>query len=110
VMVDQSLRPTSNFWADIALAVGIGILIVTLIVSWVFLDLGRFVPRWVFGWISDDGQTAKLQFGLVVLGLFASLYVMKLAKLGVLGDVVKGVCDAMRSTISFGRLGKRPRE
>jgi hypothetical protein len=109
VMVDQSLQLANNSWTDIAIGVGIGLLIVTVTVAWVFLDLNRFVPRWAFGWMSDDPHTAKLQIYLLILGLIALWFVIKLAKLGLLGGMVKDALDGILSTISFGRLGKRPR-
>lgn len=105
VMVDQSLQPSAAMaWG---IGIGISIVISLLIILWTVLDEKGLIPKWVLGWISDDPLTRKLQFSLVILGLLAVWFVVKFAKLGVLGDIVKPAYNGILSKFSFPRPWKR---
>jgi hypothetical protein len=81
--------------------IGIGILISILIVIETYLDQRGLIPGWVFGWISDDRQTQQLQFFLIFCGCLGIWAIVKLAKLGALGEVTKTLFSGILSTFSF---------
>ncbi|PYU28039.1 MAG: hypothetical protein DMG32_03870 [Acidobacteria bacterium] len=79
----------------------ISILIFILIVVKSALDQRGLIPSWVFGWISDDPQIREFEFSLIFFGCFGLWLIVKLAKLGALGDVTKTMFDGILSTFSF---------
>jgi hypothetical protein len=101
VMVDQSSQSDVVWWMPILWGIGIGALIGVLIIVKVELDQRGLIPSWVFGWISDDRQTQKLEFSLIFFGCFGLWLIVKLAKLGALGDVTKTLLSGILSTFSF---------
>jgi len=101
VMVDQSSEPALDWWMPILWGIGIGALIGVLLIAKVELDQRGLIPSWVFGWISDDRQTQKFEFTLIVLGGVGLWFIVKLAKLGALGDVTKTLLSGIFSTFSF---------
>jgi hypothetical protein len=109
VMVDQSSESGVAWWMPILWGIGIAILIFILMIVEPALDQKGLIPRWVFGWISDDRQTQKFQFSLILYGSIGLWFIVKLAKLGALGDVTKTVYSSLLSTFSFLRQKGRPR-
>jgi len=109
VMVDQSSESGVAWWMPILWGIGISILIFILIVIESALDQRGLIPRWVFGWISNDRQTRRLQFSLILYGTIGVWIVLRLAKLGVLGDISKTVFRSTLSTFSFLRPKGRSR-
>jgi hypothetical protein len=101
VMVDQSGESGLDWWMPILWGIGIGALIGVLLIAKVELDQRGLIPSWVFGWISDDRQTRRFEFYLIIFGCFGLWLVTKLAKLGVLGDVTKTLFSGILSTFSF---------
>ena len=100
-MVDQSSESGLDWWMPILWGIGIGALIGVLLIVKVELDQRGLIPSWVFGWISDDRQTRRFEFYLMIFGCFGLWLVIKLAKLGVLGDVTKTLFSGILSTFSF---------
>jgi hypothetical protein len=109
VMVDQSSAADLNWWMPILWGFGIGILIVILIVVETSLDQRGLIPSWVFRWISSDRQTRKFQFSLILYGTIGIWFIVKLARLGALGDAAKTLFNSLVSTFSFHRPKGRPR-
>ena len=109
VMVDQSRESGVAWWMPILWGIGISILIFILIVVETALDQKGLIPGWVFGWISNDRQTRKLQFSLIIYGTVGLWILIKFAKLGVLGDIIKTVFSSILSTLSFLRPNGRSR-
>ena len=68
--------------------IGISILIAILFAVEITSDQMGWIPNWLFGWISNDRQTRKLQFSLILFGTLGLWIVIKLAKLGVLRDII----------------------
>ena len=101
VMVDQSSESGLDWWMPILWGIGIGVLIGVLLIAKVELDQRGLIPSWVFGWISDDHQTQKFEFTLIVLGCVGLWFIVKLAKLGALGEVTKTLLSGIFSTFSF---------
>ena len=101
VMVDQFSESGLDWWMPILWGIGIGALIGVLLIAKVELDQRGLIPSWVFGWISDDRQTQKFEFTLIVLGCVGLWFIVKLAKLGALGDVTKTMLSGILSTFSF---------
>jgi hypothetical protein len=101
VMLDQSRESDIAWWMPILWGIGIGILISILIVIETYLDQRGLIPGWVFGWISDDRQTQQLQFFLIFCGCLGIWAIVKLAKLGALGEVTKTLFSGILSTFSF---------
>jgi hypothetical protein len=109
VMLDQSRESGVAWWMPILWGIGISILIFILIVVETALDQRGLIPGWVFGWISNDRQTRKLQFSLILYGTLGLWIVIRFAKLGVLGDITKTVFSSILSTFSFLRPNGRSR-
>jgi hypothetical protein len=101
VMVDQSSDSGLDWWMPTFGGIGIGMLIGVLLIAKIELDQRGLIPGWVFGWISDDRQTQKFQFTLIVLGCFGLWFLVRLAKLRALGDVTKTLLSDIFSTFSF---------
>ena len=81
VMVDQSGSESGiGRWTPVLWGIGIGVLICFLTIAEVDLDQRGLIPRWVFGWISDDPQAQKLGLSSIVLGCFGLWLIVKLAK------------------------------
>jgi hypothetical protein len=109
VMVDQSNESGVAWWMPILWGIGISILIFILIFVEIALDERGLIPRWVFGWISNDRQTRRDQFSLIICGTLTLWLVIKFAKLGVLGRITKTVFSSVLSTFSFLRPKGRSR-
>jgi hypothetical protein len=107
VMVDQSRESGVAWWMPILWGIGIGILIFILMVVEIALDQRGLIPGWVFGWISNDRQTRKLEFFLI--GTVGLWILIKFAKSGVLGDITKTVFSSILSTLPFRRPNGRSR-
>ncbi len=109
VMVDQSLQPSEAMAWGLGLGIGVGISIVLFLLTilWIALDEKGLIPKWVLGWISDDPLIRKLQFSLVIFGLLAVWFVVRFAKLGVLGEIVKPAYSGILQKFSFRRARKR---
>jgi hypothetical protein len=101
VMVDQSSESGLDWWMPILWGIGIGALIGVLTIVKVELDQRGLIPSWVFGWISDDRQTQKFEFTLIALGCVGLWFIVKLVKLGALGDVTKTLLSGILPTFSF---------
>jgi hypothetical protein len=101
VMVDQSSESGIAWWMPILWGIGISILIAILIAVEITLDQKGLIPNWLFGWISNDRQTRKLQFSLIFFGTLGLWIVIRLAKLGVLGETIKTVLSGILSSFSF---------
>jgi hypothetical protein len=99
VMVDQSLQPASDFWTDLKWSSVLAGISMAAIVLWVYLDAGRWVPRW----ISD------IPFRLWLLGAVVLWMVVKFARMGAFGDVVKDVFVGLRNNFPFAYFKKRKR-
>ena len=110
VMVDQSSESGLDWWMPFFWGIGISILIFIFIVVKIALDQRGLIPSWVFGWISDDRQTQKFEFTLIVLGCFGLWLIVKLAKLGALGEVTKTLFSGVLSTFSFLHPKRRSRK
>jgi hypothetical protein len=110
VMVDQSSDSGLDWWMPFFWGVGISILFFIVLVVKTALDERGLIPGWVFGWNSDDRSTQKLEFTLMLLGCFGLWFIVKLAKLGELGDVAKALFGGILSTFSFLRPKGRPRK
>jgi len=110
VMVDQSSDSGLDWWMPFFWGVGISILSFIVFVVKTALDERGLIPSWVFGWISDDRSTQKLEFTLMLLGCFGLWFIVRLAKLGELGGVAKTLFGGILSTFSFLRPKGRPRK
>ncbi len=87
VMIDQSLQPPSDFWT---VAKWSSVLVLCLLVAvslWDYLDAKSFIPSWV----------SHLSPRLVIYGAVGVWFVYKLAKLGVLKDLVPFTWSKKRS-------------
>jgi len=109
VMVDQSSESDIAWWTPILRGIGISILIAILVAVEITLDQRGLIPNWLFGWISNDRQTRKLQFSLILFGTLGLWIVIKLAKLEVLGDIIKTVFSSILSSFSFLRPNRGSR-
>jgi hypothetical protein len=109
VMVDQSRESGMAWWKPILWGIGIAILIFILIIVEFALDQKGLIPRWVFGWISDDRETQKFQVLLLLYGSIGLWFIVKLAKLGALREVTKTVFNSLLSAFSSLRPKGRPR-
>jgi hypothetical protein len=101
-MLDQS---SASGWTPFFWGVGIGVLICVLIFVEIGLEEKGLIPNWLFGWFSNDPQTRKLKFSLILYGCVGLWFIVKMARLGALGDVTK----ALLSTFSFLRPKGRSR-
>ena len=101
VMVDQSKLSGVSWWMPILWGMGISVLIFILIVAETALDQKGLIPSWVFGWISGDRQTRNFEFSLIVFGSFILWLVVKLVRLGALGNVTKTLFSGILSTLPF---------
>ena len=99
VMVDQSLQSASDFWTDLKWASVLAGTSIAAVVLWVYLDAGRWVPRW----ISD------IPFRLWLIGAVVLWMVVKFARMGAFGDVVKDVFVGLRNSFPFAFFKKRKR-
>ena len=79
VMVDQSLQPASDFWTDLKWASVLAGTSIAAVVLWVYLDAGRWVPKWI----------SNIPFRLWLIGAVVLWMVVKFARMGAFGDVVK---------------------
>jgi len=109
VMLDQSSESGLDWWMPILWGIGIGVLIGVLLLVEVDLDQRGLIPSWVFGWISNDRQTQRFEFSVIFYGCFGLWLIVKLAKLGALGDVTKTLLSGILSTFSFLRPKGRSR-
>jgi len=109
VMVDQSSESGLDWWMPILWGIGISVLIFILMVVESALDQRGLIPRWVFGWISNDRQTERFEFSLLFYGCFGLWIIVKLAKSGALGEVTKTFFSGILSTFSFLRPKRRSR-
>jgi hypothetical protein len=109
VMVDQSRESGVPWWMPILWGIGISVVIFILIVVETALDQRGLIPGWVFGWISNDRQTRKLQFSLILYATLGLWILIKFAKLGVLREITKTVFSSIISTFSFLRPNGRSR-
>jgi len=100
VMLNQSRQAGVDSWAPFLWGIGISILIALVLVVEAILDQKGFVPRWLFGWISDDRQTRTIQFYLILFGLLGLWVVIKLATLGAVRDMTKAAYDGIVSNLS----------
>jgi hypothetical protein len=98
VMVDQSGESGLDWWVPFFWGIGISVLIFILIVAEDALDQRGLIPKWVFGWISQDPQTRKFEFSLIFWGCLGLWLITRLAKSGALGDVAKTLFS---DTLSF---------
>lgn len=110
VMVDQSSESRLDSWMPFLGGIGIAVLIFILIVVKTALDQRGLIPSWVFGWISEDRQTQRVEFSLILLGCLGLWLIVKLAKAGALGDVSKTLFGGVLSTFSFLRPKGRSRK
>lgn len=89
----------------IAWGFGLGIGLMFLVMVGVILDYYGLFPRrlfaWVvqgigaaFGWISDDPDARRLQFYFITFLLIGVWFVFRLAKLGALRDILRGMWNA----------------
>jgi len=109
VMLDEPVESGLAWWMPIFWGIGISILIFILIVVETSLDQRGLIPSWVFGWISNNRQTRRLQLSLILYGTLGIWILIKFAKLGVLGDITKTVFSSILSTFSFLRPKGRSR-
>ena len=104
VMVDQSSESDIAWWMPILWGIGISILLIILIIAVDTLEQKGFVPGWVFGWISNYRKFSPLLYGL--LGIWV---VVKLVKLGVLGEITKTIFNSILSNFASLRPKSRSR-
>jgi hypothetical protein len=97
VMLDQSSASGIGGWMPFLRGIGIGVLICVLIFVEISLEEKGLIPKWLFGWFSNDPQTQKLKFSLILYGCVGLWFILKLARLGALRDVTK----TLLSTFSF---------
>lgn len=109
----ELLQQGTHIWVAIAWGFGLGVALVILMMLGTILDHYGLFPRrlfaWIpaaFGWISDDPLTRKLQFYFITTVLVGVWFVFRLAKLGALRDVVRGMWNGATSSM---RPKKRPR-
>jgi hypothetical protein len=109
IMLNQSSESDVGGWMPILWGIGIGVLICVLIFIEIDLDHKGLIPSWLFGWISNDRQTRRLEFSLIFYGGIGLWIVIRLAKVGALADVTKTLFNGLFSTFSFFRPKARPR-
>jgi len=109
VMVDRSSDSDVDWWVPILWGIGISVLIFILIVVESILDQKGLIPSWMFGWISNDRQTRKFQFSLILYGLVGLWFVVQLAKLGVLPEITKTMFSSILSNFASLRPKRRSR-
>lgn len=102
----DSFQQGFHIWRVIAWGLGLGIALVILMMLGVILDHYGLFPKglftWIaaaFGWISDDPLTRRLQFYFITIVAVGIWFVFKLAKLGALGDVLRGMWKGTTSSI-----------
>jgi hypothetical protein len=110
VMVDQSSDSGLDWWKPFFLGIGISVLFCILIVVETDLDERGLIPSWVFGWISNDRSTQKLEFTLMLFGCFGLWFIVRLAKLGALRSVTKTLIRGLLPPFSFSRPKGRSRK
>ena len=111
ILVLWDLKPESvqlgpRIGIAIAWGFGLGVALVILMMLGVILDHYGLFPRrlfaWVtgaFGWISDDPFTRRLQFSFITIVVVGVWFVFRLARLGVLRDVLIGMWNGATSSI-----------
>jgi len=109
----ELLQQGPRIWVAIAWGFGLGIALMILMMLGIILDHYGLFPRrlfaWIpaaFGWISDDPLTRRLQFYFITIVLVGVWFVFRLAKLGALRDVLRGMWNGATSSM---RPKKRPR-
>jgi len=110
VMADQSNESGLDWWMPFFWGIGISVLIFIFIIVKAALDQRGLIPSWIFGWISNDRQTRKFEFTLLVLACFGLWLIVKLAKLGVLGNVTKTLFSGVLPALSLLRPKPRSRK
>jgi hypothetical protein len=117
ILLLWDLKPTSDLKPEsvelgprigiaIAWGFGLGVVLVILMMLGVILDHYGLFPRSLFawvtgalGWISDDPFTSRLQFYFITIVLVGVWFVVRLARLGVLRDVLSGMWNGATSPI-----------
>jgi len=108
VMVDQSLQSASdaellqvgdllNFWTVVMWSSGITICLFATIVLWDYLREKGWIPSWI----------PNIPFTLSIIGVIALWFVVKLAKIGALGEVIKDLFEGVLNTFPFTLIRKR---
>jgi hypothetical protein len=78
VMIDQSLQPPSDFWTVAKWSSALVICLLVAVTLWNYLDDKGLIPNWV----------SHLSARLVMYGAVGVWFVYKLARLGVLKDML----------------------
>src|SRR6267143_351429 len=97
VMVDQSLESGGDFWTVVMWSSGITICLFATIVLWDYLREKGWIPSWI----------PNIPFTLSIIGVIALWFVVKLAKIGALGEVIKDLFEGVLNTFPFTLIRKR---
>lgn len=112
--VNSELVQGPRIGRAIAWGFGLGIGLMALVMVGVILDYYGLFPRRLFAWIpevlgwtsDDDPFMRRLRVDLIVVVLIGVWFVFRLAKLGALRDVLRGMWNGTTSSM---RPKKRPR-
>jgi hypothetical protein len=110
VMVGQSTDYGFGWWMPLFWGIGIGAVLAILTIGKVELDARRLIPSWMFGWVSDNPATQKLEFEFILVGCVGVWFFVKLAKLGAFGDATRTVIRGLLSPFSVSRSKGRSRK
>ena len=83
------VRSAYNWSKPILWGMGIGVLVGGVMVAVIFLDRIGLLPRWVFGWISNERETQKRQVLRILFGLGAFWFTTRLVKFGLVGEIAR---------------------
>lgn len=107
------LQQGPRIWVAIAWGFGLGVaLVILMMLGAILVHYGLFPRKFfasipaAFGWISDDPLTRKLQFYFITIVLVGVWFVFRLAKLGALRDILRGIWNGATSLM---RPKKSPR-
>jgi hypothetical protein len=104
VMVDQSLQSDSDslqsgsdFWTVVMWSGGIIVCLFATVATWDYLREKGWIPSWI----------PNIPFTLSIIGVIALWFVVKLAKIGALGEVIKDLFEGVLNSFPFTLIRKR---
>src|SRR2546427_11924418 len=86
-----------NFWTVVMWSSGITICLFATVVMWDYLREKGWIPSWI----------PNIPFTLSIIGVIALWFVVKLAKIGALREVIKVVCEGVLNSFPFTLIRKR---
>jgi hypothetical protein len=116
VMVDKAIGNSSveansssirDQLALLGTAIGVIVLVLAICFEYMALDAKGLIPKWLVSWYPDsrDGRIF-VKYGLI-FGAIGIWFIIKLWKMGVLGDVLKGAYRITLGRLSSAHSGRR---